>query len=303
LAAFATALCAGTFMLAAVENSVVGASTEPSSALPSHERAALAKAHAFAADPEQFLLLGDSVALTLGEGLSSQSVARYGVLIHNEATLGCELDDLPVVLSGSIGPATPGCLQWRTAWPAEVAQVRPEVVGLLIGRWEVSDHWYGGQWVHIGDPAWDDHLEVELGQAIDLLSAGGARVVLFTTPFVDPPNRQPDGVPFPENEPARTTAYNALLQRVADAHRRTVTLVDLNHLLDPSGHYQETIGATTVRWTDGVHITIAAGQMLQPSILPTVAGLGLRARPAVTRRVLGSRAEPSVTRPASQAEG
>jgi hypothetical protein len=284
LIACGTALCASAFTLTAIANSVVGASPEPSPALPSHERAALARAHAFAADPERFLLLGDSVALTLGQGLSPQSVARYGLSIYNDATLGCELDDLPVVLSGKIGPATPGCLQWRTAWPAEVAQVRPEVVGLLIGRWEVSDHWYRGEWVHIGNPAWDDHLELELGQAIDLLSAGGARVVLFTTPFVDPPNRQPDGLPFPENEPARTSAYNALLQQVVNAHRRTVSLVDLNHLLDPSGRYQERIGATTVRWTDGVHITIAAGQMLQSSILPTLAGLGLRARPVVTRR-------------------
>jgi hypothetical protein len=288
--------------LAAIANSVVGASPKPSAELPGHEREALAKAHAFAADPERLLLVGDSVALTLGQGLSLQSVARYGLSIYNDATLGCELDDLPVVLSGTIGPATPGCLQWRTVWPAEVAQVRPEVVGLLIGRWEVSDHWYGGQWVHIGDPTWDDHLELELGQAIDLLSAGGARVVLFTAPFVDPPNRAPDSVPFPENEPARTSAYNALLQRVADAHRRTVSLVNLNHLLDPSGHYQERIGATTVRWTDGVHITIAAGQMLQPSILPTVAGLGLRARPAVARRVLGSRVEPTTTQQPNRAE-
>jgi hypothetical protein len=292
LTACSAALCAGTFTWAGFANSVAGGSPDPSAALPSHERAALAKAHAFAADPERFLLIGDSVALTLGMGLGSQSVARYGVSVHNDATLGCELDNLPVVLSGKIGPATPGCLDWRTAWPALIAHVRPEVVGLLIGRWEVSDHWYGGRWVHIGDREWDDHLELELGQVIDLLSAGGARVVLFTTPFVDPPNRQADGMAFPENDPARTIAYNALLQRVADAHRGTASLVNLNHLLDPSGYYQERIGATVVRWTDGVHIAIAGGQMLQPSILPTVAGLGLRARPAVTRRDLGSRAEP-----------
>jgi hypothetical protein len=65
---------------------------------------------------------------------------------------------------------------------------------------------------------------------------------------------------------------------VADSHRDRVALIDLNKLLDPRGVYQPVVDGVTVRSTDGVHLTKAAGEWLQAIILPTVATLGLAAR-------------------------
>ena len=116
-----------------------------------------------------------------------------GCQVIDRGTLGCELDTFEVILSGVAGPATPGCTHWRTVWKQYVDQDRPDVVGLLIGRWEVSDQLYHGNWVHIGQPAWDDHLASELGQAFGILTAGGARVIVFTMPYVDPPTEAATG--------------------------------------------------------------------------------------------------------------
>jgi peptidoglycan/LPS O-acetylase OafA/YrhL len=241
-------------------------------------RQSLVDARAFTTDPLRFLIVGDSVGLTLGVGLDVDSGPRYGVRLYNGGELGCDLDDVDVRLSGTVQPATPGCIGWRSTWRNGVARIHPDVVGLLLGRWEVSDHLYRGQWVHVGQPAWDRHLTAELEQAVDLLSADGARVVLFTMPYLDPPVEAADGAPFPENDPARMQAFNKLVVEVAASRPKVVTLIDLNAILDPGGHYQPVVDGVTVRSTDGIHLTKAAGEWLQPDIMPTVDALGLAAR-------------------------
>jgi peptidoglycan/LPS O-acetylase OafA/YrhL len=273
-AAIAAAVVVVLATVAPVSEAVAGTPSGP----PGPERSSLATAGAFGAHPIRFLLLGDSVALTLGIGLGVDSVDRYGVRVIDRGSFGCELDDVEVRLSGVVGPPTPGCIGWRATWTSEVGDMRPDVVGLLIGRWEVSDHLYQDHWVHIGDPGWDRHLVAELNEAVAILSSHGAKVVLFTMPYVDPPNEAANGTPFPENQPARMGAFNRLLAGVADTHRRTVTLVDLNKMVDPHGRYQPVIDGVPVRSTDGVHFTKVGGEWLEGDLLPTVAALGLAAR-------------------------
>ena len=142
----------------------------------------LRAAGAFTTHPIRFLLLGDSVALTLGTGLNHQSVSRYGVEVIDKGDLGCDLDSVEVNLSGSVGPATPGCLHWRSVWAKYIAQDHPDVVGVLIGRWEVSDHFYDGTWVHIGEASWDEHIASELNQLFGILSSKGARILYSRCP-------------------------------------------------------------------------------------------------------------------------
>ncbi len=232
--------------------------------IPPAEHASLVSADAFTTRPIRFLIVGDSVALTLGVGLYVDSVRQFGVRILDGGQLGCDLDGVDVDLEGVVVPPTAGCLDWRSSWKAGVDRLHPDVVGLEIGRWEVSDHLYDGHWVHIGQPVWDDHLTAELNQAIDILSSDGAKVVLFTMPYVDPPNEAADGTPFPENDPARATAFNHLLEVIARQRAGVVTLVDLNRLLDPDGHYQAVVDGITVRWSDGVHITKSGGNGSSP---------------------------------------
>jgi len=88
---------------------------------------------------------------------------------------------------------------------------------------------------------------------------------------------------FPENQPARVTAFNRDLARVATLERGKVTLVDLNALLCPHGRFQTVVDGVIARWPDGIHVTPAGGHWLQPRVLPAVALLGVRERTGVTR--------------------
>jgi peptidoglycan/LPS O-acetylase OafA/YrhL len=251
-----------------------------SSGLPAAERQALVAARAFTSDPVRLLMVGDSVATTASVGLKVDSVQRYGVKLYNKGVLGCDLSAEPSRLGGVDYTNPPGvnCGSWPSLWSADVAAVQPQVVGLLIGRFELADHFYGGQWVHVGQPAWDDQLERSLDRAIGVLTSGGARVALFTFPYIDPPIEQLDGAPWPENVPSRVDAWNRIEREVATTHPATVTLIGLNRMLSPDGHFTTTVDGVKVRWPDdGIHVTRAGGEWLQPMVLPEIAELGLRA--------------------------
>jgi len=279
LSGFALGLVAGVVVVATTvpATSPVPAARPTASQLARAERAQLAAAGAFTSRPIRFLLLGDSVAETLGLGLSVGSVKNFGVLEMDNAVLGCDLDPtLQVNLSGVVGPATPGCQDWPHVWAADVARTRPQVVGVLLGRWEVSDHLYRGRWTHVGQPLWDDHIQKEMAQAVGILSASGAKVVFFTMPYVDPAQESAAGVPFSENQPARVDAFNRDVRAVVARTAPVTTLIDLNRFLDPDGVFTPTIDGVVVRSTDGIHISIPGGQFLQPDIYPTVARLGLQ---------------------------
>jgi peptidoglycan/LPS O-acetylase OafA/YrhL len=249
--------------------------------LSASQHQALAASGAFTTHPIRFMLFGDSVALTASVGLAIDSTERYGVRVYDAGILGCDLSLAPDRLAGVVYPGDPSvnCGSWETTWSRQIAKVHPEVVGLLIGRFELADHYYHGTWMHLGMPVWDRHLEDKLDRAVSVLSAGGARVVLYTFPYIDPPLAQPNGALWPENRPDRVDRWNQLLDQVAATHRSTVTLVDLNRILDPQGHYTATVDGVSVRWPDdGIHISTAGGEWLQPRLLPTVGQLGIEVR-------------------------
>jgi hypothetical protein len=266
---------------AAAASTGVSTTPGPAPGLTARQHTQLVKAGAFGKRPIRVLLLGDSIALTLGIGLA-HGQAEYGLDIDNHSTLGCDLDPtLEIITSGKEGPATPGCTEWYALWPFLTAAVQPDVVVLGVGRWDVTDHLYQGQWVHIGDPIWDAHVVSDLQRAVAIFHLFGARVVLLTMPYLDPPNTQPNGVPWPENTPAYAQRYNQLVRQVAAKDPKEVTVVDLNKMLSPSGAFQTVVNGVVARWTDGVHVTIAGGEYLEPRILPVLDRLGLAAEPSV----------------------
>jgi peptidoglycan/LPS O-acetylase OafA/YrhL len=244
------------------------------------ERHELAAAHAFTTDPVRFLLVGDSVAFTAARGLMIDSKPDYGVEVINGGALSCNLTRNPQLLAGVEWPETPA---WQNcgSWPARCEQIvttwKPEVVGLLIGRFELADSLYDGKWVHLGDPVWDAVLLGDLNEAIHILSSQGARVAVYTFPYIDPPQEQADGSPYPENLPSRVVLWNNLLRQAA-ADNPGTTLVDLNRVLDPDGHYTSEVDGYEVRTPDGIHLTTPGGEWLRPALLPQVAELGLQDR-------------------------
>ena len=192
------------------------------------------------------LVLGDSLALTLGIGLSDHSEA-WGVHVENRAILGCDLDPGSTVnIEGNVGQAAQGCAEWRHTWTAAIDRSDPDVVAIELGRWEVSDRIVNGKWTRDRAKPWDDLLGHLLDQAITVASQRGAKVVLFTLPYIQQTTEQPNGQPWDINLPApRTNQYNAALRQAVARHPGVASIIDLNRLLDPNGHY------TSHRWRAG----------------------------------------------------
>jgi peptidoglycan/LPS O-acetylase OafA/YrhL len=261
----------------------VRSTTATRATLPRAVHARLESAGAFTSHPVRFLLLGDSLAITLSVGLAAGSVRSFGVQVIDQGTFGCDYDTSVAISEGQSVVPLNDCLRWRTLYADEIARSHPDVVGLLTGRWSITDRVVGGQTVHVGQPAWDDHLVAEYTDIVDFLAQQGVGVVLFTLPYFAPPQEAPDGSIYPENQPDRVVAFNRDLARVAAASRGNMTLMDLTGLLCPHGRFQTVVDGVVARWPDGVHVTPAGGQWLQPRVLPTVAELGLAVRSGTAR--------------------
>ena len=221
------------------------------------------------------LLLGDSMALTLGMGLRTDA-GRWGVSLDSQGKVGCDLDPSSVVnIEGSITQAAQGCVDWPKTWQELVDRSNPDVVAVELGRWEVSDRIIDGKWTQIGEPAWDRLYAAELAQAIRILSSRGAHVVIFTLPYIMQTTEAPNGEPWDINQPVRTNDYNALVRQVVARSGGRASVIDLNHLLDPAGTYTSYLDGVRVRNPDDEHVSQLGGMLLRPLILPSLVRLGL----------------------------
>jgi peptidoglycan/LPS O-acetylase OafA/YrhL len=228
-----------------------------------------------AGDHVHVLMLGDSIALTLAEGLKVQS-DRWGASVTNLGVLGCDLDPSSTVnIQGSITKAAQGCANWPVKWRQLVDQENPDVVGVELGRWEVSDRIIDGHWTRIGQPAWDNLYAKELSKAIRILSARGAHVVIFTLPYIAQTTEAPNGTPWDINQPVRTNEYNALVRKVVARSSGAASVYDLNHVADPHGVYTSYLDGIRVRNGDDEHFSLLGGKLFRPLILPTLVQLGL----------------------------
>ena len=219
-------------------------------------------------------VFGDSVAWTMMRYLPPTP----GLNFTNYTTIGCGIArGGPYRYVGDTLNQKPECDSWPSRWSQRINHDRPDVVLLIVGRWEVVDRMNEGHWTHIGDPAYDAYLQGELSRALDILGSTGARVVVTTEPY----NRRaekPDGSLYPEDQPARVDRWNKLLRAVI-APRRNVTMLDLNAKLCPDGVYTNKVDGIKMRM-DGVHPTPEAVKWLTPWLTDALLGPATPASPA-----------------------
>jgi peptidoglycan/LPS O-acetylase OafA/YrhL len=204
-------------------------------------------------------VVGDSVAFTLAEGLKSGPDVQF----DGHALLGCGLmrGEMKALGEHNGSPCPDSVAIWRN----DVSRLRPAVLAVLVGRWEVRDRRIGGRWTHVGQPVFDTALAHRLDETVDMARRGGARVAFLTAPFYEE-GEQPNGHAWPEDSPDRVLRFNALLREAAARHPRDVTVIDVNRLLCPHGHFERVVGGTAVRWRDGVHIAEGGAALVQPTL-------------------------------------
>ena len=231
--------------------------------------------------PVKVMVVGDSVAETLAAGLNTPA-RKMGIDFLNEGTLGCGVvRGGPYEYFGATHPDLPECTTWPQRWAGLIRSHDPDVVFMVVGRWEVMDRVHNGAWTRVGDPAFDAYLENELNTAVDVLTARGATLALATAPYYLRGER-PDGGRWPEDDPARVDAFNKLIRDVAARHPQSVAIIDLGGHTSVGGRYTPYIDGIEMRY-DGVHFTPLADRWLAPWLLPQLLAL---APPTVGGRVI-----------------
>ena len=226
-------------------------------------------------------VFGDSVAWTLVTYLPSHAELD----VRDRTMLGCGVArTAPYRYFGQTYEVVArDCQAWPDMWRRAIAVDDPDVALILVGRWETMDRMLNGEWSHVGAPEFDSYLRSELELAITTAGAKGAQVVLATEPY-NRRGEQLDGSLYPEDQPERVTAWNALLREVADDHPETRVL-DLGARVSPDGEFTWTAGGVRIR-SDGLHLTPSGVQeWIAPWLLPQLQALVISRHPSVPRRV------------------
>ena len=237
-------------------------------------------------DPIKVMVVGDSIALTLGFPFSDVTYQKkYGVTTEDIGILGCGVVLLEDAVSECVTPPDPKVPNLFALDAAAFARYQPDVVVLLSGRWETFDHIQQGKTYNIFNSFFQEEVRTGLQKMAGLAKASGAKLVILTTPCVGPQagfrtdtNGQPTGADDKSILPARQAIYNGLVQSVAKANPGEVTVIDFNAMVCPGGKYYSAINGVTIRPADGIHVAITASNFYDPRLFPKIVEVGKQAR-------------------------
>jgi peptidoglycan/LPS O-acetylase OafA/YrhL len=213
--------------------------------------------------PKRVLLIGDSVAFTLGVGML-QGEEQYGVQLADAALLGCAFGvkgELSV--NGVFQPLPAECADELSRWRQDEVQTHAQAVLVELGYRDCFDWLWDGRVVHLGEPGFDAYVKARIGQLVNVLGRGGVPVVFLLVPYVDPPAQQ-NGTPVPEASTARHDLIDSMLSSVAASDPGRVGVVSLDEYASPANHFQSSIDGTLCRASDGIHFTPWCGEYLAP---------------------------------------
>ena len=218
--------------------------------------------------PKHVLVVGDSLAFTLGVPWMGNE-ERYGIQLTDGALLGCafttrgELD-----VDGTWESQSVGCPTAAEQWAAEARETNAQAVVVELGYRDTLDWKIDGKVVHIGQAAFDANVEQQIERFVQIMGAGGRKIVFLTIPYTDPPHL-PDGSPAPQASPARHALINSMLEAAARRHPKTVSVLDIDQTVSPGGHYNANINGQLCRF-DGVHFSAYCSELLEPRVLGEV---------------------------------
>jgi peptidoglycan/LPS O-acetylase OafA/YrhL len=250
--------------LAFVTVPAVRGSTDPDVAVASPSD----DAPAATTPPGRVLVVGDSVAKTLGDGFDRESHAS-NVELFNRGQLACGLAQRATIEHGGRSdPTEPACDDWPQQWQAWVDEIRPDVSVVVFDVFVVQDLEVDGRALDFGTKRSDRYLLDQLARGVEILQSQGGRVTLLTAPYNHRPEAVGQPVRWDEDDPARIDHWNALLRRFVE-RAPGVDLVDLNGYVSPDGEYSNTREGVTLRY-DGVHFNPSAGQLVFGWLLPQI---------------------------------
>jgi peptidoglycan/LPS O-acetylase OafA/YrhL len=218
-------------------------------------------------DTGRVLLVGDSVAETFASGLRNA-----GLDVVDAAFPGCK------VVRGAIRVSATDIRDsdcpWATVWPQELATDQPRVVLLesaAFELWDVRPHG-SSTWLAPGTADWAEYWRSEMQQAIDVLTATGANVVIPTVACTAPEaGAAAETIDRSAYNPDRVRAANRVLRELARKNADRMTLVDLHRYVCPGGRYTNNLHGVDPLRVDGVHYTPAGSDLIGRWLAPRLA--------------------------------
>ena len=220
--------------------------------------------------PVRILIVGDSVAVTLSEGLE-RAQAEWDLAVWNQSVLGCGLVGADAKLfQGEWVDQGTECRDWRERWQGDVDTFRPDVVLVLSGAWDTYDMNVEGRSLEFGAPETDAYVLDGLEQAVDVLSSRGATVVLLTAPYPEKRDLALDGRTN-RVDPKRIDVLNRLYRTVVEERPNEATVVDLNGYLGSMGN-PDAVDGMDLR-IDDLHFTPEGSDMIAGWLAPQLVSI------------------------------
>ncbi len=208
-----------------------------------------------AAQPLRVLIVGDSIGLDLGGPLQSDLAGTGAV---NAALDARE----------STGLTRPDYFNWPAELTADIAQVHPQVVVVMIGGNDAQD-FVGPPDVPYTSPQWNTLYAQRGAQFMKIAGSGGATVIWVGMPPMENPALN-----------AQMQDVNAVVQQRAAAAVPPVVFLSTDKTLGtPQGGYTAyvTNGAgqvVNVRAPDGTHLTSGGGSVVADQVIAQLRAMG-----------------------------
>lgn len=198
--------------------------------------------------PTRVLLVGDSVAASIQDGLGDALNAR-GITFATAAAPGCGL------LTGDPADANGNALSFTTACDGAipgnqtgaVAKARPDLV-VALSTWESVDRIVDGRWYGLGTPEGDQMLHRLYGEAFQRLSGKGAKILLLKVPdIVDGETK-----PVDPDVNRRAALLNPVIGQIG-ATAPGVDSLDFDRIVCPTTPCPTQVDGIVLRPRDGRH--------------------------------------------------
>ncbi|HWD64616.1 MAG TPA: SGNH hydrolase domain-containing protein, partial [Solirubrobacteraceae bacterium] len=215
--------------------------------------------------PKRVLLIGDSLAFTLGVPLMGDE-QHYGMEVANAATLGCAFATRGELnVNGTWKLPDAGCQTALSTWEQDEAVFHPSEVVVEMGYRDEFDWSWGGNLQHLGNRAFDAYELQQIERYVTVLSRGGAKILFLTVPYTNPP-AQANGAAAPAASPTRHYDMSWLLHRVAARHPGVVSVLNIDQTISPGNRYSAALNGQDCRF-DGIHFTVYCAKVLEPRIM------------------------------------
>ncbi len=226
------------------------------------------------------LLLGDSVAASLGDALQREAATR-GIALHTATRPGCGLvTGIPTLPDGEAVPWGKDCSDGTPGYlTSQVEEQAPQTV-LWLSTWETADRLVDGTLYRFGDAEADAVVLERLEESRRLITQDGARLVLLT----NPPRAETSEtyVRNPEDD-RKIVRLNRLFREFAAEHPDTVSVVDLAEIVCPGGPpCPAEVEGVTLRPRDGGHYEGDGPGWVAPRLLDAITRATTAATTATT---------------------